>query len=237
MSWDYPEKKEENHRNAHITEINKEYVNAIEKEETLEVEESLLLKRVLVKEEKEVHELDERKSMFSTVCKSRMKCCKIFIDSGSKDNLVSKEMVEKFRLQRLVHPNPYRVSWLQNEHHILVNEQCKVEFHIGSYKDEVLSDIIPMDVYHILLGRPWKYEIKSIHDGRRDTYFLEKSDNKHVLLPLKDETTKEEVGPSILLISGKELLQEIKKEEEMCFSLIGKQKVILSNKNLDDLPT
>jgi hypothetical protein len=41
-----------------------------------------------------------------------------------------------------------------------------VEFQIDTYKDKVLCDIIPMDVYHILLGRPWKYERKAIHDGR-----------------------------------------------------------------------
>jgi hypothetical protein len=61
--------------------------------------------------------------------------------------------------------------------------------------------------------------------------------SRHVLLPLKDETTKEEIGPSVLLISGKEILQEVKKEEEMHFSIIGKSKVILTNENMDDLPT
>jgi hypothetical protein len=65
-----------------------------------------------------------------------------------------------------------------------MNEQCKVEFHIVIYKYEVLRDIIPMEVYHILLGRSWKYDRKSIHDGRRNTYSLEKNGNKHLLLPL-----------------------------------------------------
>jgi hypothetical protein len=58
-----------------------------------------------------------------------------------------------------------------------------------------------------------------------------------VLLPLKDETINEEIVPSVLLISGKELLQEVKKEEEMHFALIGKPKVILINTNPDDLRT
>jgi hypothetical protein len=50
--------------------------------------------------------------------------------------------------------------------------QCKVEFNIGSYKDEVLCDVIPMDVCHVLLGRPWKYDINVIHDGIKNTYTL-----------------------------------------------------------------
>ena len=85
-------------------------MNAIEKKETPEVGESLLLKRVLVKEEKEVHEPTQRKSLFITVCKSRGKCCKVVINSGSTNNLVSTDMVEKLGLQRLVHPTPYRVT-------------------------------------------------------------------------------------------------------------------------------
>ena len=79
------------------------------------------------------------------------------IDSGSIDNLVSIEMVEKLGLKRMKHPTPYKVSWLQKGHQLLVNEQCIVEFQIGTYKDEILCDIMLMDVFHILLGRPWQY--------------------------------------------------------------------------------
>jgi hypothetical protein len=35
----------------------------------------------------------------------------------------------------------------------MVSQQCQVEFKIGGYKDEILCDVIPMDVCHILLGR------------------------------------------------------------------------------------
>jgi hypothetical protein len=94
---------------------------------------------------------------------------------------------------------------------------------------------MPMDVCHILLGRPWKYYRKVVHDGRRNTYALEKNGHKHVLFPLKDEGAKEEVGPSVLLMSGKELLQEIKKEKEVQFSLVGNPRVVLTNTNLNDL--
>ena len=38
-------------------------------------------------------------------------------------------------------------------------------------------------------------------------------------------------------MTGKELLQEVKKEEKLHFSLVGKPKVILTSTNLDDLPT
>lgn len=64
-------------------------------------------------------------------------------------------MVEKLDLKKIKHHVPYKVSWLQKGHPLLVNEQCGVEFQIYSYKDKVLCDVMPMDVCHILLGRPW----------------------------------------------------------------------------------
>jgi hypothetical protein len=101
----------------------------------------------------------------------------------------------------------------------------------------VLCNIMSMDVFHILLGRPWKYDRNSIHDGRRNIYFLEKDGHKHVLPPLKDESVKEEPGPSVLLMSGKEILQKVKKKEEVHISLVSKLKVILTTTNMDDLST
>ena len=78
-----------------------------------------MLKRVLVKTEKHVHEPVQRKSLFSLRCKSQGKCCKMVIDSGSTDNLVSTKMVEKMGLKRMKHPTPYKVSWLQKGYHCL----------------------------------------------------------------------------------------------------------------------
>ena len=71
-----------------------------------------MMRRVLVKIEKQAHEPAQRKSLFITRCKSQGKCCKMVIDSGSTDNLVSKEMVENMVLKRMKHPTPYKVSWL-----------------------------------------------------------------------------------------------------------------------------
>ena len=65
-----------------------------------------------------------------------------------------------------------------------------MEFQIGTYKHVVLCDIMPMDVCHILLGTPWQYDRKFVHDGRKNTYSLEKDGKKNTLLPLKDEVVK-----------------------------------------------
>jgi hypothetical protein len=158
------------------------------------------------------------------------------VDSGSTDNLVSTEMVEKLELETIEHPSPYRVSWLQKGHQVNVTKQCLVEFNIGGYNDKILCDVIPMDVFHLFLGRPWKYDENVIHDGRKNTYTLEKNGRTHMLLSIKDQEVKPEVSNAILLMSGKELVTEVNKKEEPQFIVARKPKIVLTKIRVDDLP-
>jgi hypothetical protein len=136
----------------------------------------------------------------------------VIIDSGSTDNLVSKDMVEKLELNTTAHPSPYKISWMQKGHQVMITKQCLVEIKIGGYKDEILCDVIPMDVCHILFGRPWKFDRNVIHDGRKNTCTLEKNGRMHMLLPMDENRAKEEANTSILFMSGKELLNKFKEE-------------------------
>jgi hypothetical protein len=158
------------------------------------------------------------------------------VDNGSTKNLVSTEMVEKMELETIAHPSPYRVSWLQKGHQVNVTKQCLVEFKIGGYKDEILCDVIPMDVCHLLMGRPWKYDINMIHDGRKNTYTLEKNGRTHMLLSIKDKEVETETSNTVLVMSGKELLNEVKKKEDMQFIVVKKPKIVLTSTRIDDLP-
>jgi hypothetical protein len=142
----------------------------------------------------------------------------VIIESGSIENLVSTDMVEKLKLKTTAHPRPYKVSWLEKGHLVMITKQCLVEIKIGGYKDEITCDVIPMDICHILLGRPWKYDKNVIHDGRKNTYTLEKNGRMHMLLPMEAKRVKEGASTSILLMSGKELLKE-SKEKKRCSSL------------------
>ena len=40
-----------------------------------------------------------------------------------------------------------------------------IYLHIGNYEDEVLCDVVPMHVGHLLLGRPWQFDRKVKHYG------------------------------------------------------------------------
>ena len=144
--------------------------------------EYLVVNKVLLKSTKEVVELAQRNFFLRSVCKVQGKCCQMVIDSGSTDNLVSTEVVEKLKLKTKKHPKPYKVSWLQKGHQLFLNEQCEVEFQLGSYKDKIMCDVMPMDICHILLGRPWQYDRGAMHDGKKNTYKFCKDGVNHTLL-------------------------------------------------------
>ena len=65
----------------------------------------------------------------------------------------------------------------------LINKQVLVNLAIGRYCDEVLCDVVPMHAGHILLGRPWQYDKKVIHDGFKNRYSFVKDANRlHLFL-------------------------------------------------------
>ena len=70
MSWDCPRNKSTGQRNVNVTEAQEESKEETKVNNTPEDGEALMLKRVLVKTEKQVHELVQRKSLFRTRCKS-----------------------------------------------------------------------------------------------------------------------------------------------------------------------
>ena len=53
-----------------------------------------------------------------------------------------------------------------------------------NYQDEVWCDVLPMDACHNLLGRPWMYDIRILHNGFLNTYSFEKGGKKIKLLPM-----------------------------------------------------
>ena len=82
------------------------------------------------------------------------------------------------------HPYPYRIGWLQDTHAMEVWEQYLVDFQIGQYKDQVLCDIMDMNSCHILLGRPWQYDSRAMHDHVKNVITIVKDGRKHTLMPL-----------------------------------------------------
>eukprot|EP00253_Pinus_taeda_P034054 PITA_34054 len=234
-SFEYPEADQAGQRGTYVAQPEEVATPLQEAENAPEIGEALVLHKVLLKLVKEVTEQVQQKSLFRTICKSRGKCCKLIIDSGSTDNLVPTEMVEKLDLKRLKHPNPYRVPWLQKGHQLLVDEQSEVEFQIGRYKDRVVCDIMPMDVCHILLGKPWYYDRKVVHDGLTSCYKFVKDGIKHTLMPIKEEGTAETSELRTLLVSGKQFLKQVE-DIEIGYAVVNKARKILLHTEVSDLP-
>jgi hypothetical protein len=195
-----------------------------------------MMRKVLLTHGKEVEDSSQRTRLFRIACKTKDWKCKVIVDNGSMDNLVLTEMVEKLEVETTDHPRPYKVSLLHKGHQVSVTKQCLVEFKIGGYNDKVLCDVIPMDVCHLLLGRPWQYDRNVVHDGRMNTYTLEKDGRTHRLLPIKDKEVKREVSNTILLMSWKEILTEMEKKEDPQFFVVRKPRIVLTSTRVDDLP-
>ncbi|KAL6582286.1 hypothetical protein OROMI_006300 [Orobanche minor] len=151
-----------------------------------------------------------RNNIFKTKCTSHGRLCNLIIDGGSCENLVSQEMVTKLNLKVQPHPKPYRITWFKKGGEVKVTHQCLVPFSIGkSYSDEVLCDMVEMEACHLLLGRPWQFDNKTIHHGERNVYAFYGNGVKVVLASMNEEDhAKVAKGNSYL--SLREFMDEFK---------------------------
>jgi len=155
-----------------------EYENEVKETQEEVMEEAnegelLVLRRILSNQEGVRGE--RRENIFHSRCTVQVKVCSLVIDGGSYANVVSLSMIEKPGLQTITHPHPYNIQWLNQTKGIQVNSRCLVSFSIiKSYQDEHWCDVILMDACHMVLGRPWLYDRKVIHDGYLNTYSFTK---------------------------------------------------------------
>jgi hypothetical protein len=148
------------------------------------VGESLVIRRTLQVQVKEDEINQQRENIFHTRCYVQSKVCGLIIDCGSCFNVCSTTLVSKLNLCIVKHAKPYRLQWLNNSGEMKVTKQVAVPFFIGKYVDEVLCEVVPMQASHILLGRPWQYDRKAIHDGVKNRYTIVKDGKTITLVPL-----------------------------------------------------
>lgn len=65
-----------------------------------------------------------------------------------------------------------------------MKEQVTVPLSIGRYEDEVVCNVLPMDACHVLLGRPWQFDKKAVHDGFTNRHSFDHKGKKITLVPL-----------------------------------------------------
>jgi hypothetical protein len=60
--------------------------------------------------------------------------------------------VKKLNLSCIKHPRPYKLQWLNEYGEVKVTKQVLLAFYIRKCSDEVMCDVAPMNVSHLLLG-------------------------------------------------------------------------------------
>ncbi|KAK8554939.1 hypothetical protein V6N13_016193 [Hibiscus sabdariffa] len=160
----------------------------LEEPETGKIMELMVVKRSL--NAQPVQNEQQRENIFHTRCNVLDKVCVVIIDSCT--NVASSVMVDKLGLKTTKHPHPYKLQWLNDGGELKVTRQVVVPFSIGKYKDEVLCDVVTMDATHLLLGRPWQYDKKAMHDGFTNRYSFMHAGKKITLAPLTPSQVHED---------------------------------------------
>ncbi|XP_052291811.1 uncharacterized protein LOC127900665 [Citrus sinensis] len=162
-----------------------------------------------------------RQNIFQTTCTIGGKVCRMVIDSGSCENVISEEAITKLNLKTEPHQTPYKLTWLKKGNQVTVSKHCLVSLSIGSiYKDKIWCDVVAMDACHLLLGRPWQYDRNVVHDGKRNTYNFIFNNTKIVLLPNKEFTLQQDLGNYLL---GKKQFIDVVAETKRVYILLGKE--------------
>ncbi|XP_019424177.1 PREDICTED: uncharacterized protein LOC109333228 [Lupinus angustifolius] len=150
-----------------------------------------MVRRLLGSQIKE-HDTSQREKIFHTRCFVEGKLCSSIIDSVSCENVFSARLVSKLNLVTKSNPTPYQLQWLSEVGEMLVNKQAEIPFSIGKNEDSVLCDVVDMEASHLLLGRPWKYDKRTTHDGRSNKFSFQHQNRKVVLSPLSPRQVGED---------------------------------------------
>ena len=81
---------------------------------------------------------------------------------------------------------------LNDSGEVKVQKQVLMSFSIGKYHDEVLCDVVLMYASHILLGRPWQFDMRANHDGFNNCFIFMKNKKLVTLVPLTPKQVYED---------------------------------------------
>lgn len=89
-----------------------------------------------------------------------------------------------------------------------------------------------MDACHLLLGRPWQFDRKAIHNGELNSYTFKKDGVSYKIQSLL-ELDSQGSRPNVLMLKGKEFMKTLGKEG-VGYAIVVKPKEERENK--EDIP-
>ncbi|XP_057813771.2 uncharacterized protein LOC131027702 [Cryptomeria japonica] len=92
-----------------------------------------------------------------------------------------------------------------------------------------------MDVCHILLGRPWQYDREAQHNGKKNVFVIKKGRISYTLTPLKEDESAVHEGPSVMVVTKKEFMKNLK-EEECGYTIVGKPISEAADNDIKEVP-
>ena len=140
---------------------------------------------------------------------------------------MSSNVVSRLGLKLIPHPNPYKFSWVDISSKA-IKKRCVVPLQFLTYKVEIWCDVIPMDVGHIILGRPWIYALDVTLHRRSNSCSFVFEGKKIVLNPLKpkpiniSKKTEAPKAKGLNIISPK-AFERVAVQESIVFILVPRE--------------
>ena len=107
-----------------------------------------------------------------------------------------------------------------------ITHRVRVKFSVGSYVDIVDCDVAPLSACHLLLGRPWQFDLDAAHGGRSNNYSFMHKGIQHVLKPVSDSAIKAKVFATVK--KKKKVAAEIAPKPRTALLREGENNVALS---------
>jgi hypothetical protein len=73
-----------------------------------------------------------------------------------------------------------------------------------------------MDACHLILGRPWQFDVDAQYQGRANVYIIFRDGRKIIFRPLQEvENSTHSKGKPVLLSTGSEFIEEVKEARDI----------------------
>lgn len=173
-------------------------------------------------------EQTEQHNLFRTRCTVEHEIFDVVIDGESHENFITRAIVHQLNLATKKHPLPYNLGKFK------VTKCCRISFSIGKYKDEMLFDVVDMDACHIILGKPWVYDLNAIYNIEDNTYKFQHNGGRFILVPLMESNQVSEPNVNNSFIMGYQDFEEERKDEFLVNSTITT--TMIQDETLNKIP-